>query len=208
MMWKFSFMMWKYLLGCGNMGQIRSPTPSFSSTAPSSRCWSSMMTSLLQVIFLASLFFSGFGGGVRIQKQEKENVTFRKLSVKVIAVEMCPQSNWSRTRGNWVNRIFWVTEHSGSFQQMRNPFCQLSSPTFPIFSTTCFVFPAYTVVSRLSMYSLSLSHLNLFCKRLSTCHSHSLSFSFSSPPSVMSYWKHEESVQIKPNHCLNQKQVL
>ena len=38
-------------------------------------------------------FFSGFGGGVRIQKQEKENVTFRKLSVKVIAVEMCPQSN-------------------------------------------------------------------------------------------------------------------
>ena len=51
------------------------------------------MTSLLQVIFSPNLFFSGFGGGVRIQKQEKENVTFRKLSVKVIAVEMCPQSN-------------------------------------------------------------------------------------------------------------------
>ena len=57
MMWKFSFMMWKYLLGCGNMGQIRSPTPSSSSTAPSSRCWSSMMTSLLQVIFSPNLFF-------------------------------------------------------------------------------------------------------------------------------------------------------
>ena len=43
--------------------------------------------------FTQFVFFSGFGGGVRIQKQEKENVTFRKLSVKVIAVEMCPQSN-------------------------------------------------------------------------------------------------------------------
>ena len=43
--------------------------------------------------FSPKIFFSGFGGGVRMQKQEKENVTFRKLSVKVIAVEMCPQSN-------------------------------------------------------------------------------------------------------------------
>ena len=51
------------------------------------------MTSSLQVIFHPSCFFSGFGGSVRMQKQEKENVTFRKLSVKVIAVEMCPQSN-------------------------------------------------------------------------------------------------------------------
>ena len=39
------------------MGQIRSPTPSSSSTAPSSRCWSSMMTFSLQVIFSPNLFF-------------------------------------------------------------------------------------------------------------------------------------------------------